>query len=337
MSDSSSSSSSDSENEDDKRMKALLADWDDDSDDSDDSSDDSDDDDEDEKEAPPSATKKDLNLQDNDLDHIVIAAPDFDEALKEFENMTGIKPSVVGSLRGLGTKSARVGLDKNAYIEIVAPDPKNSGPIGAALARDLEEGTLIPYHYAIRSSEVEEMKDNYVPNELGWHPDHISMFGAAADGIPKKWEMLYMYGHKIGGCVPFYIDWGECDHPSATIPEVGSLKSLIVRAPAGHKVHELLSAVSGIIIEEGEPMLEFAFGSPEGTITFSADNPTGIKFPGYEEGDTGSAPASAKAKSAAKPKKKAEASDSDDSSVEISDQDSDSSSSSSSDSDSDSS
>jgi len=60
-----------------------------------------------------------------------------------------------------------------------------------------------------------------------------------------------------------------------------------VRAPAGHKVHDLLSAVSGIEVEEGEPMLEFAFGSPEGTITFSADNPTGVKFPGFEEGDSG--------------------------------------------------
>jgi hypothetical protein len=276
-----------SENEEDERMKQLLAQWDDDEDDSDDSSDSDDDDDDDEDEAPPRATKHDLNLQDNVLDHIVIAAPDFNEALKEFENMTGIKPSVVGSLRGLGTKSARVGLDKNAYIEIIAPDPKNSGPIGAALARDLEEGTLLPYHYAIRSSEVEEMKDDYVPNELGWQPDHISMFGASPDGTPKKWEMLYMYGHKIGGCVPFYIDWGQCDHPSASIPEVGSLKSLIVRAPAGHKVHDLLASVSGIEVEEGPPMLEFAFGSPEGTITFSADYPTGVKFPGFEEGDTG--------------------------------------------------
>ena len=157
------------ESEEDDRMKQLLATWDDDNDDdSDDSSDDDDDDDDEEDQEQVGATKHDLNLQDNVLDHIVIAAPDFEEALKEFENMTGIKPSVVGSLRGLGTKSARVGLDKNAYIEIIAPDPKNSGPIGAALARDLEEGTLLPYHYAIRSSEVTEMKDDYVPNELGW-------------------------------------------------------------------------------------------------------------------------------------------------------------------------
>lgn len=97
-----------------------------------------------------------------------------------------------------------------------------------------------------------------------------------------------MYGHQIGGCVPFYIDWGYCDHPSATIPEVGALKTIIVRAPSGHKVHSLLESVSGITVEEGDPMLEFSFGSPEGTITFSADNPNGVKFPGFEEGETGS-------------------------------------------------
>lgn len=273
-----------SQNSEDERMKQLLASWDDDGDDDDDSSDD-DDDEEEEEEQKAGATKYDLNLQDDVLDHIVLAAPDFQEAIKEFENMTGIKPSIVGSLRGLGTKSARVGLDNNAYIEIIAPDPKNSGPIGAALASELEEGTLVPYHYAIRSSEVEHLKDEYVPNELGWQPDHISMFGASPDGTPKKWEMLYMYGHRIGGCVPFYIDWGQCDHPSASIPEVGALKSLIVRAPAGHKVHDLLSKVSGITVEEGDPLLEFSFGSPEGTITFSADDPKGVKFPGFEEGE----------------------------------------------------
>ena len=40
-------------------------------------------------------------------------------------------------------------------------------------------------------------------------------------------------------------------------------------------------------------MLEFSFGSPEGTITFSADNPVGVKFPGFEEGDSGAGGAGA--------------------------------------------
>ena len=89
-------SDSDSDNsggEEDERMKQLLASWDDDN--SDDSSDSSDDEEDEEEEDQPKAgaTKFDLNLEDNVLDHIVIAAPDFQEALKEFENMTGIKVS----------------------------------------------------------------------------------------------------------------------------------------------------------------------------------------------------------------------------------------------------
>ena len=90
-------SDSDSDNsggEEDERMKQLLASWDDDnSDDSSDSSDDEDEEDEEEDQPKAGATKFDLNLEDNVLDHIVIAAPDFQEALKEFENMTGIKVS----------------------------------------------------------------------------------------------------------------------------------------------------------------------------------------------------------------------------------------------------
>lgn len=81
------------ENEEDERMKQLLASWDDDN--SNDSSDSSEDEEDEEEEdaKPAGATKFDLGLEDNVLDHIVIAAPDFQEALKEFENMTGIKVS----------------------------------------------------------------------------------------------------------------------------------------------------------------------------------------------------------------------------------------------------
>ena len=89
-------SDSDSDNsggEEDERMKQLLAGWNDDEDDSSDSSDDEDDEEDEEDQPKAGATKFDLNLEDNVLDHIVIAAPDFQEALKEFENMTGIKVS----------------------------------------------------------------------------------------------------------------------------------------------------------------------------------------------------------------------------------------------------
>jgi hypothetical protein len=267
-----------SENSEDARMRILLNAWDDDDEKSDgsSSSDDSDDDSEDEEDA---AIRPIIDLKYNVLDHVVLAAPDFVEALKEFEKMTGIKPEIVGSLRGMGTKSARVGLDNNCYLEILAPDPKKAGPLTAQL-ESLEEGTLTPFHFAIRRDDIGELKDNYIPNELGWEPDHIGMGGTSADGTPTPYYLCFMHGHKMGGIVPFYIEWGECEHPTATIPEVGNLKRFTVRAPGGHQIHSLLKDVDYVSTEIGEPSLEFSFGSPEGIITFSGENPLGLKFPG---------------------------------------------------------
>jgi len=270
-----------SETSEDRKMKELLQQWDEDGDEDSDSSSSSEAADEDEEETFEARrlTKAELGLEDNALDHIVLAAPDFAEAMKEFESMTGIKPSVGGSLKGLGTRTARVGLDNQAYIEIIAPDPKHSGPIGAQLM-NLEEGSLVPIHYAIRQTDLSDLANDYVPNELGYDPDRIAMFRAGPDGAPRKWEMLFMHGHFHGGVVPYFVDWGECEHPIGSIAQVGSLKSFVVTCPAGSKLHELLKGIKDVTVADGELGLEFSFGSPEGTITFAGDKPRGIKFPG---------------------------------------------------------
>jgi hypothetical protein len=272
----------DSETSEDRKMKELLHQWDGDEESSSSSS--SDEDDEEAEGAPFEGrrmTKAELGLQDNSLDHIVLAAPDFAEAVKEFEAMTGIKPSVGGSLKGLGTLTARIGLDNQAFIEIIAPNPKSAGPLGAQLM-NLEEGSLIPIHYAIRQNNLSDLADDYVPNELGYDPDRIAMFRQGIDGAPTKWELLFMHGHFHGGTVPYFVDWGECEHPIGSIAQVGSLKGLKVSCPAGSTVHELLKGIKDVTVVDGELGLEFSFSSPEGTITFSGDNPPGLKFPGMD-------------------------------------------------------
>lgn len=274
-----------SETSEDRKMKELLQQWDGDENSSSSSSSSGDsgveDDDRvdgDEFERRP-MTKSELGLEDNTLDHIVLAAPDFAEAMKEFEAMTGIRPSVGGSQKGLGTLTARVGFDNHSFIEIIAPDPKKAGPIGEQLM-NMEEGSLIPIHYAIRQTDLSDLADDYVPNELGYDPDRIAMFKAGTDGAPRKWEMLFMHGHFHGGTVPYFVDWGECEHPISSIAQVGSLKGLVVSCPAGSAVHELLKGIKDVTVVDGDHKLEFSIGSPEGTITFCGDNPPGIKFPG---------------------------------------------------------
>jgi hypothetical protein len=265
-----------------ERMKNMLAQWDDESSDS--SSDDDDDDDTLNQEEElisleKEYTKEELGLNDNEIDHIILAAPDYDEAVKEFETMTGIKPARTGSLKGLGIRTARVATNSNCYIEILAPDPVKTGPIGGRLAK-LEAGSLIPYHFAIRQNDLAELQQDYVPNELGYVPDQINLYSTTPDGLPSRWGMLFCCSHFLGGVVPYFVDHGACTHPLSGLPTVGPLKELKCTAPGGSPVHKLLKNIEYTVTEEGNPAIEFSIGTPAGVITFSSDRPEGLVFPG---------------------------------------------------------
>ena len=264
--------------EEDKAMKALMANWGDDADDDDD-----DDEDEDE-DGSSNASEREVVLEDNVLDHIVLAAPDLEKAMKDFKKRSGVELTIAGTIKGLGIKCARVSFNDSTYIEVIAPDPKSPGPIGELLkAKGIKD--MVPFHYAIRSSKAEELKDEV--KQFGYTPDHITMFGAKKDGSPRKWEMLYLYGHKMGGICPFFINWANSDHPCAQLPVVGKLKKFTIRAPEDDPVHELLEhvGIDNIIIETGKPKFSFQFSSPEGTVKFSASKAVGFKFPGFDDDD----------------------------------------------------
>lgn len=226
----------------------------------------------------------DVDLEDNVLDHIVLAVPDLDVAMDQFEEMAGIRPTPVGPLQGLGAKTAHVGLDGNRYLELLAPDFDNPGPLGEELAQ-LEKGTMTPYYYSIRSSEVSRLIEGYIYDVLGWDPDHIAMVQALPDKSIRQWDILTMYGHDVGGVAPCYIKWKDpAHHPTATIALKAALTTCIVQAPQGHNVHKLIAGVGGLDVRYGEPLLEVTFSSPKGSHTFSSRNPKGLVFPGYEIG-----------------------------------------------------
>lgn len=267
----------DDDNEEDIEMKQLLQEWggDEGEDDNDDSDDDASDSDESERE---------VVLEDHVIDHVTLAAPDLEEAMAEFEKMTGIAAVIAGSINGLGIKTARISFNDSSYIEIIAPDPKQSGPIGQLLkTKGISE--LTPFHFAIRTSRCEELKEEV--KKFGYVPDHITMFGGEKDGTPKKWELLFLYGHKIGGTCPYFVNWNNTTHPCAKLPVVGKLKKLTVRAPEDDPVHELLEHVNvrGFNVETGKTKLSFQFSSPEGTVKFATSKAVGFKFPGFDDED----------------------------------------------------
>jgi len=232
-------------------------------------------------------SEKGPDLDDNVLDHIVLASPSMKEALDTFEKLAGVRPVMMGPLEGLGVQTARVGMDKGRYIEIIAPDDKNPGPLAKDF-KSLPAGRLIPYQYAIRATEISRLIEGYVYDVLGWDPDHICMVQTLPDGTPRQWDLLTMYGHNIGGAAPIYVRYPDSsEHPTATLEPTITLKKFTVQADRDHRVHKLITDVGGIDIEYAQtPALVLSFDTPKGGLALSANYPAGLVFPGYNNADS---------------------------------------------------
>jgi Glyoxalase-like domain len=271
--------------EDDIAMKALLGEWGVGNDDTQVNDDDDEaaaaDDDE-----SSNVSERMVHLEDGVIDHIVLAAPNLEEAMEQFEQMTGIAAKIFGAINGIGIRCARISFNDCTYLEIIAPDPKQPGPIGQ-LIKSKGITDMTPFAYSIRSSRVEALNDEV--GKFKYVPDHITMFGGSKDGSPRKWEMLHLYGHSLGGICPYFVNWDNTDHPCATLPVVGKLKKFTIRAPSDDPIHQLLAhvGVRDIHIEVGTPKMSFQFSSPEGTIKFATSKAVGFKFPGFDDEEHG--------------------------------------------------
>jgi len=221
--------------------------------------------------------RREIYAADDKLDQIVLGTSDFDKAVDDFEKMTGVRPVMVVSLNGLGTKSARVAFDECCFLELIGPDPKQTHrPLGDKLA-DIEPGKLVPLHYGVRNKSASAMKDEEF-KELGFECDEVTMV-AHDQGMPWKWDLIFLQGHDDGGLVPFYVNWGDSHHAAGRLPIVGHSAKVSVKAPAGHSVHKLVEDVAGITTEEGDSFVEFTFQNDKGTHTFSGSSLKGISFP----------------------------------------------------------
>lgn len=239
--------------------------------------------DDDDDEAAPELNIPD-SLPDNHLDHIILACCNLVEGMEQFEDVTGIKPKKIGSLRGVGTKSARVAMDNNTFVEIIGPDPNAESEGIAPKLLKIPKGQLFPYHYVVRAKP----DDVIIPDNLGWDKDAVVMVHADTDtysdsGEVNKWDLVFVYGHGIGGCVPEFVNWRENKyHPTTRLPKTpGKIAYVQVQAPDGHYVHQLLSKVNDVNVYPGSPELLFSLDTPKGNVKFKGSNPEGIVMPGF--------------------------------------------------------
>jgi hypothetical protein len=211
------------------------------------------------------------------LDHIVLAVPDLDAAVANFEARTGVAPKPGGSHVGLGTRNALISFGSGHYLELVAPDPAQDidATFGATLAALPGERLL---HWAIATSDLVGIAARAAA--LGLAPGPIRRTSRATpDGTVLEWRLLGVGGHPLGGLAPFFIDWLDCVHPSTNSPVVGELVECVATLPADAAIGRLIEpAPRGIAIESGAPHFHCRYRTPRGDVVLDADALAGFRI-----------------------------------------------------------
>ncbi len=163
------------------------------------------------------------------------------------------------------------------YLEIIAPDPQQTiaGTNGQRFA-GLPKPELL--HWAVRSDDLAGLSARFTAG--GLTPGAIrDMARVAPGGERLQWQLMGITGHKLGGLMPFFIDWQDTPHPSIGAPVVGLLKALRLGLPQDLSASGFLAELVADLIEvRAEPGLTVAFESPAGIQTYDAVDPQGFGF-----------------------------------------------------------
>jgi Glyoxalase-like domain len=210
------------------------------------------------------------------LDHIMLAAPDLEAAVADFEQRTGVRPSEGGRHPGQGSRNVLATLGNGCYLEIIGPDltQDRTNNLGEVLSR-LTTPTLLKF--AVGTGDIAGVHQR--ASGLGLWP--LASSGARADGpfamsrtLPTgevlKWRLLLLGSASYEGYVPFFIQWNGEPHPSQTAATGCTLERFWVEHPDAAGLAQLYSElqVAVDVVPASQPRLNLALRTPKGRVTF---------------------------------------------------------------------
>ncbi|HLK03345.1 MAG TPA: VOC family protein [Candidatus Acidoferrum sp.] len=167
------------------------------------------------------------------LDHILLGCSDLERGIAFVEAKTGVKAAFGGVHPGRGTQNALLSLGERQYLEIIAPDPKQTGTVGSQSSverlklRELAEPKLVTWavHPGSAAELAERLKRASVVAE-GPTPGSRKR----PDGRMLEWKTVNL-AEDEGGLLPFFIEWGAGTvHPSVDATKGCTLKQFWIES-----------------------------------------------------------------------------------------------------------
>lgn len=167
------------------------------------------------------------------LDHLLLGCSDLDQGITFVEKHTGVRPVLGGVHPGRGTRNALLSLGRLHYLEVIAPDPAQTG---APTTRAASLSTLrrlaapVLVDWAVHTEDIAAIAER-------WRKASVAFQGPTPgsrtrpDGKMLHWQTLNLADDR-NGLLPFFIQWGaDTVHPSVDAPEGCKLESFSVVSP----------------------------------------------------------------------------------------------------------
>lgn len=170
------------------------------------------------------------------LDHILLGCSDLESGIAFVEKHTGIPAAFGGVHPGRGTQNALISLGERSreelnqrrYLEIIAPDPKQSSVEQYAIIAKLTEPRLIGW--ASHRDGLDQFAERLRQRGIEFEGPQAGS-RQRPDGKVLHWKALRLKDDH-GGLLPFFIEWSKDSiHPSVDAPRGCHLESFELLTP----------------------------------------------------------------------------------------------------------
>jgi hypothetical protein len=203
------------------------------------------------------------------VDHLLLGVSDRDAGIAWLEDRIGVRAAIGGSHPGRGTRNALVSLGGRRYLEILAPDPTQTGGVERSDLKALTTPRLITW--AAATNDLDEVaKGARSAGQQFEGPRDGSR--ATPDGRMLRWRTLNPTSQlAVDGInpIPFFIEWAaDAVHPSRDSPSGCELLAFGIEHPDPEWVTATLRAfgIDAVVRLAKEPALTAKLKTPEGTL-----------------------------------------------------------------------
>ena len=203
------------------------------------------------------------------LDHILLGCGDLERGVAFVEEHTGVRAAFGGVHPGRGTQNALLSLGTRRYLEIIAPDQKQSGVEQYSVIAKIKEPRLIGWaaHRDLLEQFAAQLRQQGMEFE-GPQPGSRQR----PDGRVLHWKALRLKDDH-GGLLPFFIEWSKDSiHPSEDAPSgcrLARFGAFSTEAEELRRIMELLDL--DMSVENAKaPRLDALFAGPKRSWSISS-------------------------------------------------------------------